>query len=332
MINNKMKDVLNAAAATFKDRYRQVDIEEFFLEHQIMIADGTSKRAYAYNTLASLPQPQALELILEMALKQKSFLLQEQVYELQDEGVPPISEITRSEIAKIMGYRLHGDGVDVDKLSNLFELESVVDQIGSVLSASLPLSLKQELQRNAVGKSPNWSAAEVFAKVGAFSCSSRRFAQLIESTLDPLLRDANSQSSLIEQLAPLLKIDHHEICESGTISGRKKYDVRPIRRGVEGRPKNLIFASIGPKPTLGFSDAIDNDMQVLANGESCLIYDRPIGDGLRWTELVTWWAEREGISDKKMRDRNWGNACTNHSLPIQKESYSRRTSYRFMTN
>jgi very-short-patch-repair endonuclease len=63
-----------------------------------------------------------------------------------------------------------------------------------------------------------------------------------------------------------------------------------MTRGVAGAPKNLIFASNGPKPEIGFSDAINNDIVILSNAESCLIYDRPIRrDGLLWSELVDWW-------------------------------------------
>jgi hypothetical protein len=67
---------------------------------------------------------------------------------------------------------------------------------------------------------------------------------------------------------------------------------RPLVRGVGGRPKNLIFASRGPKPEIGFTDAINNDIVILSGEESCLVYDRPISsNGLLWSELVAWWSD-----------------------------------------
>jgi hypothetical protein len=64
-----------------------------------------------------------------------------------------------------------------------------------------------------------------------------------------------------------------------------------VVRGVAGRAKNLIFASRGPKPEIGFADAINNDIVVLSGEESCLIYDRSIGsNGLLWSDLVAWWS------------------------------------------
>ena len=54
----------------------------------------------------------------------------------------------------------------------------------------------------------------------------------------------------------------------------------------------MIFASRGPKPEIGFADAINNDIVILSGEESCLVYDRPISpNGLLWSELVAWWSE-----------------------------------------
>jgi very-short-patch-repair endonuclease len=73
-----------------------------------------------------------------------------------------------------------------------------------------------------------------------------------------------------------------------------------------GRAKNLIFASTGPKPELGFADAVNNDIVILRHAEHCLVYDELTGnDELRWTTLVAWWAAREGLepTDASTRKR-----------------------------
>jgi very-short-patch-repair endonuclease len=39
-------------------------------------------------------------------------------------------------------------------------------------------------------------------------------------------------------------------------------------------------------------DAINNVIEIVANADKCLVYDRPIGAaGLTWGELTAWWAE-----------------------------------------
>lgn len=66
--------------------------------------------------------------------------------------------------------------------------------------------------------------------------------------------------------------------------------------GVAGQPKNLIFAADGPKHRMVLSDAINNDLEVVANAEYCLVYDRPLdSSGLSWRQLTQWWEEREGL-------------------------------------
>lgn len=56
-------------------------------------------------------------------------------------------------------------------------------------------------------------------------------------------------------------------------------------------PKNLIFASDGPKPDLVLIDSLDNETQIVNDDGSCLIYTRKIspGRGLSFRELVDWW-------------------------------------------
>jgi very-short-patch-repair endonuclease len=62
--------------------------------------------------------------------------------------------------------------------------------------------------------------------------------------------------------------------------------------GVNSAFKNLIFAADGPKPDLVLADAVSNTIEIVANAEFCLVYDRPLDDtGLSWADLVSWWGE-----------------------------------------
>jgi very-short-patch-repair endonuclease len=66
--------------------------------------------------------------------------------------------------------------------------------------------------------------------------------------------------------------------------------------------KNLIFAADGPKPELVLADAVSNTIEIVANAQFCLVYDRPLDDaGLSWADLVAWWTQThapEGTSDR----------------------------------
>lgn len=63
-------------------------------------------------------------------------------------------------------------------------------------------------------------------------------------------------------------------------------------RGVRGDLKNLIFATIGPKPQIVLRDAVNNVVEITQGADRCLVYDRPLPEqGLTWNALVQWWAE-----------------------------------------
>lgn len=69
--------------------------------------------------------------------------------------------------------------------------------------------------------------------------------------------------------------------------------------GVHGTVKNIIFAS-RYKPEIVFDDALNNDIRITKNAEHCLIYDRTISNtGLKWSELVDWYAECQGITENQ---------------------------------
>ncbi|WP_111167314.1 hypothetical protein [Spongiactinospora gelatinilytica] len=78
------------------------------------------------------------------------------------------------------------------------------------------------------------------------------------------------------------------------------------RSGVGSTFKNLIFAADGPKPELVLADAVSNTIEIVANAQFCLVYDRPLGDsGLTWADLVTWWRETHAPTD--VNDRTAAN-------------------------
>jgi len=87
--------------------------------------------------------------------------------------------------------------------------------------------------------------------------------------------------------ATLVEFDHAElrsIVEAASSVGQGG--------GVDSPPKNLIFASIGPKPELVLRDAISNDIEITKYADSCLVYVRPLtDDGLSWHDLIDWWSE-----------------------------------------
>jgi len=71
---------------------------------------------------------------------------------------------------------------------------------------------------------------------------------------------------------------------------------------VRGEMKNLIFAADGPKPRIVLRDAINNDLEIVENGQHCLVYDRPLSDtGLTWRQLTACWARSDSLEGEEER-------------------------------
>ncbi|MBR0900786.1 hypothetical protein JQ616_38025 [Bradyrhizobium tropiciagri] len=204
-----------------------------------------------------------------------------------EEGEPPISEITRRDIAKAFGHELGGELAIDDVLRPLWPIDSMGDTFFS------NRSLAQQVVRHMVVNPTDWDAEHLFGELSAFTCSRSRFARLLEAVMHPLARRGPEVQRLASELNEILRRDGYRLEATGEASGYPVYALSRIHRGVSGSPKNLIFASTGPKPELGFADAVNNDVVILAGADHCLIYDRPIRrDGLLWSELVGWWGEQ----------------------------------------
>ncbi|GAA0977435.1 hypothetical protein ENKNEFLB_02115 [Nocardioides aquaticus] len=98
-----------------------------------------------------------------------------------------------------------------------------------------------------------------------------------------------------------------EIAETYIADLRRYIDAYDRGGGVTGPSKNLIFAANGPKPDIVLRDAVSNDIEIVANGEHCLVYDRPFPpEGLRFSHLIAWWREREALPGGLFDDRAVG--------------------------
>ncbi len=247
-------------------------------------AEGLSKRDRALAALDGKSPRELGEIARRLGARWNDYSLEEAGCAMLEEGDAPISEITRRDVAKCFGDDLSGEQNVLDLVRRFFPVNAL-----SVESFA-ERSLASDIERHMISNFGDWSVEYLFEKVGALSCSRDRFSRLIEAALHPLCRRGPAQATLAEALNAVFGRDGYAVAIHGEESGYPIYRMRSMTRGVTGAPKNLIFASNGPKPEIGFSDAINNDIVILSNAESCLVYDRPIRrDGLLWSELVDWW-------------------------------------------
>lgn len=250
--------------------------------------EGFSKRQRIEAVLENLTQEDLARLALKFAAVRRDIPLDEAGRKVLETGDPPLTQITRRDVARILGNDLAGERSTVEVVEGYFPLSSPLDDFLGSGGKSLRDQITQHMDRNP----GDWSVEYLFGEIGAFDCSRARFGALLEQAVHPLSRSGDEQTKAVAALNAVLARDGYELAQEGEISGHPLFRFQSLARRVSGRPKNLIFASRGPKPEIGFADAINNDIVILSGEESCLVYDRPIGaSGLLWSELVSWWSE-----------------------------------------
>jgi hypothetical protein len=250
--------------------------------------EGLSKRQRIELALENRAPEELARLALKFAADRADIPLDEAGRKVLEAADPPLSQITRRDIARVFGDDLGGERPTVEVVGRYFPLSTPLDELFGSKGKSLRDQIAQHMDLNP----GDWSVEDLFGKVGAFGCSRARFGALLEEAVHPLSRSGDEQAKTVAALNKVLARDGYELAQESELSGHPIFAFRALVRGVGGRPKNLIFASRGPKPEIGFADAINNDIVILSGAESCLVYDRAISaNGLLWSELVTWWTE-----------------------------------------
>jgi very-short-patch-repair endonuclease len=209
----------------------------------------------------------------------------------------------------------------IDLLESLFILQDPLD-----FFSQSPRNLKWKIEQWVI-RNDDWTVDDLFENLGAYTCSDKRFLLLLEGLSSSEVRpDVEQQRRFVSVLNSALRPCQIEIQETGTAGGYPVFTAIPVGKGVRTTPKNLIFAS-KVKPDLRFSDAINNDIEVVTGRDDVLVYDRPIGlEGLTWRDLQAWWGESNGLDEhqaKKSLYRRLMN-CLPDSSPPQRflfESY-----------
>ena len=219
-----------------------------------------------------------------------------------DDAGPGIPKRFRRELGRSLGpgdLFLHEDGF-FQLLDRLWVLgDSPMSAFSSFFGGVPDDSLRTEIQRHVVQNPGDWSTDQLFETLGAYECTSRRFALFLEGLASADVRpDETEQRRFVQLVNESMRPCSVELQELAEEDGYPVFTLVSLSRGNLGRPKNLIFAS-SVKPDLRFRDAVNNDIEIVTNADQVLVYDRPIGaGGLRWRELQTWWAESHGIASE----------------------------------
>jgi very-short-patch-repair endonuclease len=139
----------------------------------------------------------------------------------------------------------------------------------------------------------------LFDQLGAIEAGDARFARFLEGLVSAdVIPDEPAQRRIVDTVNPHLRTLGAELREIGVDGGYPVFGVISLRAARNRQPKNVIFAS-QVKPDIRFTNAIDNDIEIVENADKVLVYDRRIGsDGIRWRDLQVWWQAKQQIPDE----------------------------------
>ena len=337
-------DVLHTVREALVDVLSQGNWEEIEDDHTRAglgwrddLSPGWGKPKYVRKVLADVDDVEVVALAdrcLRLFPERAKPTLEDALWHQQAGGVLQLSAITRRAIVDDLdGLHLHPDERPVDFLHRHARpsgygvadfryladgtlvrrgdaLNEVLAALGSNRDRPLPVRATHH---------------ELFDSFGYLAWPDKRFSLVLETLVHPTARRGDEQRSWVERINGQLARDRFELREVSQLSGHSVFEVRSMHAGGHRRPKNVIFASTGPKPELGFSDAIDNDVVILSNAEHCLVFDQPIGEGgLSWHRLGAWWARRSDLGSDEAAARRSLGARLQASLasPPEKELFA----------
>jgi AbiJ N-terminal domain 3/Protein of unknown function (DUF559) len=261
-----------------------------------------SKFNYVMRRLKPLQREHVILLAQQVLDRYPAYDLEEKLELIHPSVEGVISAITRRNIIDELNTMedLAGKLHRGEFLNRVFPLEQMQELVVSGLPGTFEAALArpdpfgrtlQECVVQHMLRNDDWSYRDFFEQARFLEMSERRFRMLLEAIVHPEVRTGSEQEQFVNVINGHLVRDGFELRAVGQTSGYVLY--RVVRRGgVLGLAKNLIFAANGPKPELVLQDAVNNDIRIVKNQSFCLVYDRPIElEGLRWNELVKWWAE-----------------------------------------
>jgi very-short-patch-repair endonuclease len=253
-----------------------------------------SKRGYVRPMLRELGEADLLR-IAERTLEEVDHPpLELVVTEMTKHSDRRVSVLVRKDVLAALHAAgpLFGDQPILDTLERIFGSQAVVGERLEPYFNRRGGPITQWYIRN-----DDWSHQQMLEHCGALDCPQATFFKLLEAVLHPLARRDKEQTQLAASISDCLRRDGFVMQATSSQSGYPIFEVVRAAPGVDGSMKNLIFASIGPKPELIIRDAVNNDVEITKNADKVLVFDRAIAGMLTWGDLQGWWADKHGISD-----------------------------------
>ena len=128
------------------------------------------------------------------------------------------------------------------------------------------------------------------------------------------------QPECVSAINLFLKDCGYELKETAKYGDKVEYDIFELS-GVKGKIQGIVFAAVA-KPSFILTDVLNQDVEIPADPEKYLCYDKDIRpEGLLWKDLKDWYSCSCLESEKSLLSRLWESVCHCKS-PIEKTFFS----------
>lgn len=298
--------------------------KKYNIECNDELSPMNSKRVYIESGLVSFSF-EKLQALAKKIIKEESdasFVKKCDLY-LSDDFFA-ISMVTRRKIIDWLSNMSFIEGkLRVDEMLSLAcNLESMDSFYGHKNALE---DILQHMVRN-----DDLSYKEMFENVlNIMYVSDKKFIDFIQTIVHPRVRTNAEQKAYVDEVNAFLFNDGFILTNTKSISGEPVYTVEKLTKGVNGKVKNIIFASCGAKPDVIIEDSLSNDIKIVGDESKCLFYTLPISDkGLNWNDLVVWW--NNGNDKYELKDEKELVDRLKLSLDSEPEKVFLRTYYNYI--
>ena len=269
----------------------------------------SSKRSYVLKRLAGMSKERLIELASKVSAEYSSADLHRILGEFTSDTYQ-VALDNRKNIIDTLILLEENERLYIHGKLNLVEFLNRVWQLDHMPSTDLRYdTAARDIYQHMVNNN-DWNYQYLFGDyLNLMSGPDEQFLRFLEELVHPIVRSPSEQGRYAATINEHLIKDGFLLDAREQISGYPVYRIVGTGTGVEGKVKNLIFAADGPKPKIVLADAVSNDIQIVENAEYCLVYSLDLPQtGLRWTDMVGWWATLNG---------------TKPSLEIERSLYQR---------
>lgn len=323
MLRERLGEILGNQKNNVTGSTIPVLLDQLGLNSSCIIA--TSKRDQLRNAAQNASPEQALfAAVMSLELLQLSKHERDELQELiWDDGSHPVipTRYRRDVAQKLDGVALF---LDKEGFNEVLENFWHVDEAKLLTHFNFGPTLLDQIEQHYI-QNDDWDVLTLFDKLGAFKCSDARFVRFIEALASSQVRPEESAQrtfmKTVEQA--LMPCGIHFVSTLGE-DGYLVCTLAYVGAKAKSPPKNLIFAS-SIKPDLRFSNALDNDVEIVTHADKVLVYDKHIGvAGLLWKDLQLWFEEKYNMKGEEAKRALYERlrASVPSSSPVQKLAFT----------